>query len=188
MAQLDDILDYELNPEETPEHFVAAGFWQRAVAVLLDVVLVGVITGIFSMGMVSGVFHTVLTLLIGLASLLYRPVMEYLYGATLGKMVIKIRVINTEGEPMTVRQTLVRNSFYISHDLLLLLSGLYFVTAIDVGYMTVGGIISQLTSLVGVLTLVSCLFVAFRENGQALHDTLADTYVIKNPERIGVPF
>jgi len=39
--------------------------------------------------------------------------MEWLFSATLGKFVMRIRVVGTEGDPCTVTESIIRNLFRI---------------------------------------------------------------------------
>jgi uncharacterized RDD family membrane protein YckC len=97
---------------------VLAGWWRRALALVLDTLVVGAAAvailalfgAVFSVGFFAseeaGVVSVVVGLLIGVAvflvlSLLYAPVlMARTDGQTLGKMALGIRVIRTSGERM----------------------------------------------------------------------------------------
>mgnify|MGYP003530259842 FL=1 len=103
-----EILDYENNPQQ----IVYAGFMKRFVANLIDFILVA-LSG-WAIGLIFGVnifneswgvkwFNNILTMI-------YFIVMEAgKNNATLGKQIVGIKVVTTNGEPITLQDSLVRN-------------------------------------------------------------------------------
>jgi uncharacterized RDD family membrane protein YckC len=84
-----------------------AGVGVRFLAILIDVVILGVIGGLLSF-----VFRNTPGLLGGLTSLLvfvYYIVMEATRGATVGKMALGLRVVKTDGSSISWSESLVRN-------------------------------------------------------------------------------
>jgi len=101
------------------------GFWIRAGAYLIDSVafyllyllttvvisfVVGLVLALSGLdlplyeGTVCGMEYVVL----GVLSVLYFAVFEWLYGETLGKLVLRMRVVRVSGEPCTLRAALIR--------------------------------------------------------------------------------
>jgi uncharacterized RDD family membrane protein YckC len=98
--------------------YLLAEYWRRALALLLDGLIVGAAAVIvvlafgaaFSVGFFASEEAGVISVIVGVAiglvaffvlSLLYAPVMmDRTDGQTLGKMALGIRVIRTSGEPM----------------------------------------------------------------------------------------
>jgi uncharacterized RDD family membrane protein YckC len=187
MATHDDILDFDYEEHQEETQLKYASFWQRVGASLIDSL-------IFAPVAVLSIYNTIsfknfiLFLLLSMVGLLYKPVMEYAYGASLGKMAMKLKVITESHGNMNVEQTIVRNIFYILIGVLSLLSGIYTFTSGD--FENIGTFMelseaqnqqtsAMITQIVNFVFLISCLFVAFRDNRQALHDSMASTYVIE---------
>lgn len=81
-----------------------AGFWIRFAAVIIDAIVVGIASGI--VGAVAGVALAVspespalifIQLLSGLGAILYEIAMTTIYGATVGKMALGLKVIRAQG-------------------------------------------------------------------------------------------
>lgn len=144
-----EILDYE----EKPRQIEYAGFVQRVFANLIDFILIA-LAG-WAIGLIFGVnifkeswgvkwFNNILTMI-------YFIVMEAgSKNATLGKQIIGIKVVTTNGTPITFQDALVRNLCKI---------------------------------LSAVLLLIGFIMVAFSVKKQGLHDLIAGTLVIKDPEK-----
>jgi len=75
-----------------------AGFWVRIVALLLDVMIVGLVMGVLNRG-----FHLELLVLAA-----YGAVMWKLRGATLGDIVFDLRVVRLDGRPVDWETAVVR--------------------------------------------------------------------------------
>jgi len=135
-----------------------------------------------------------LYVVIMLVSACYKFGMEKLFGATLGKLVTKLRVVDADGGAISWSQALMR---YLPWMLGLVVS-IYFVyvmfqvpgyTDID-GFTEYGKFIQEyqknndtsMTSLLQILSvflpLVSALLMLGNKKRQAAHDTLAETFVI----------
>jgi uncharacterized RDD family membrane protein YckC len=138
-----------------------AGFWMRAVASLLDSLLLFLVQFVFSLilgltagSMLSGVEpHG--EAFIGLMATIFGVLVGFTYsvfftgycGQTPGKMALRIKVIRTTGEEIGYGRALVRE-----------VPGKF---------------------LSGILLGIGYLMAAFDSRKQGLHDRIADTYVIK---------
>jgi uncharacterized RDD family membrane protein YckC len=81
-----------------------AGFVIRLVAALIDAIIVGAFQGL-----ARYVFPGQMVKLVSLVvSLGYGPLMLYQYQATLGKMVMKLKVVSEDGKKMDAGQVLLR--------------------------------------------------------------------------------
>src|SRR6266568_5623663 len=93
------------------------GVGPRFLAALIDSLIIGAVTGLLSLpfrdspGTWGGS--------IGLLAILYFIVMEATQGATLGKMALGLRVVKTDGSPISWRESIIRN-------LLRIVDGLFF--------------------------------------------------------------
>ncbi|MCD6385696.1 RDD family protein, partial [Candidatus Sumerlaeota bacterium] len=86
--------------EQTIYEFRPAGFWIRVVATLVDfIVFIPVVALSFYAISSKSLF---LTLLLILPGVLYKPLMEAFYGATLGKMACGLRVVDKSGANLSV--------------------------------------------------------------------------------------
>ena len=142
-----------------PQMRAKAGFWIRAVAYLLDSVLLGIVQVVLGLliGVVIGMtgtavegdpaVNTVLWLFGVTISIGYAVFFTGYCGQTPGKMALRIKVIRTDGSPISYGRAALREvpGKFISSILL------------GIGY----------------------IMVAFDRHKQGLHDKIADTYVIK---------
>ncbi|TSB48060.1 RDD family protein [Alkalicoccobacillus porphyridii] len=156
----DDGLSSEIL-EEKSEEVVYAGFWVRLWAFLLDLIVVFSIQSIFINswflflpdGFQSiGIFATQTFLYAG-TFFVYFALMTKFYGKTVGKMVLGIKVVSSEGESLNWKQILFREG---------IVRLMYHVVIFGIPY----------------LFLWLYLFVAFVPAKKGLHDLVADTYVI----------
>lgn len=141
-----------------------AGLGQRFVARLLDGILVGVVTsivvfilpGINARGLLGGVLSS-------LAALGYFIVMETSRGATLGKLVLGLKVTDADGRsPISTDASFRRNAWM----LLGVLSGVPFF-----------GWLAALVSLAAVVVIA--VTISGDERKQGLHDQVAHTVVLE---------
>lgn len=120
-------------------------------------------------------------------TIFYSVFMHFKYGQTLGKMVANVKVVNLdETRNLTIRQALLRDSFYILVETVGLL---YFVielisvnlstTELLNGFDDFGGTVAIIWIL---LELVSMLT---NEKRRAIHDFIAGSVVIKTDSNNG---
>ncbi len=120
-----------------PEGLKLAFWWQRFVAWLIDIVLVGIFTSILGLfALFRGIPYN-LTLVPGwpdwfsiffslnfngVILFLYWMLLEGLYGQSLGKMIMRIKVTRIDGSPVGVTHAVVESvgkAFFLFLDLLL---------------------------------------------------------------------
>lgn len=93
----------------------------RFLALLIDSLIIGVVGGLLSLP-----FHNATGVLggsIGILTLLYFIVMEATRGATLGKMALGLRVVKTDGSPISWSESIIRNLLRIIDGLFVYLVG-----------------------------------------------------------------
>jgi uncharacterized RDD family membrane protein YckC len=93
----------------------------RFLAALIDGLIIGAVTGLLSFPFrdTPGTWGGS----IGLLAILYFIVMEATQGATLGKMALGLRVVKTDGSPISWREAIIRNLLRIIDGLFLYLVG-----------------------------------------------------------------
>lgn len=143
------------SPQDQPK----AGFWSRVVAYMIDFLLLMTVQFVLSLiiGLVIGMLGiatdddpavSLVLMLFGVSlSLGYVVFFTGYCGQTPGKMALRIKVIRTDGSPMSYGRAVLREVF-----------GKFLSSA---------------------LFCIGYLMVAFSGQKQGLHDTIADTYVIK---------
>jgi uncharacterized RDD family membrane protein YckC len=168
-----------------------ATFWTRAGAYILDGLIIGSIT--FSLSLVniaqfkSFFFYLILTLI----SMLYKPYMESEYGATLGKMILKIKVTDYAFNQITFHTSLMRSAILVFPGLLYI--PIYYfafsnpnITEAD-GFMEFSQLLAYeypiqawIGNLIFLIVLVDIivLMADATKTQRSLHDQIAKTYVI----------
>jgi|TARA_B100001750_G_scaffold138227_1_gene110108 uncharacterized RDD family membrane protein YckC len=141
------------------------GFWIRLVAALLDSIILIIMTLIISfvlaaiagilLGEGAGIATFLLTLLsFSVALLLYKPLMEASeYQGTFGKVILGMKVVNQNGNRLSMSESFLRTIVYI-------------------GMLSVPGL-----NIIGLLGLI---MIGFTEQKQGLHDLLSKTFVVSN--------
>ncbi|MEM1322058.1 MAG: RDD family protein [Bacteroidota bacterium] len=185
-----EILDSELGRQQGPEGEVQmAGFWTRVWAALIDglVMMPLALLGMYNM-LMGKVF--LLAVLQSLAYVAYKPLMEWKYGATLGKMAVKIKVVNYDYQPISLDQSYLRFIFYFISTAISVLFTFQlfqqpeFMETDD--FMKLATFqaefespLQDFSSIASFIVMVSAIFVLFDDRRQALHDKIAKTFCIR---------
>lgn len=192
MYASDDTLDSDfLTADDAAPKFV--GFGPRLGAALLDVLFTAPLWG-------SSIYLTTVSpsfegwLAIAILSILYKPVCEKIFGATPGKMVLKMKVIGKEGAALSWGQVIMRYlpwlvgavfNMYMSYMIFQIpgfqdVDGFVELSELMAEYQAEnGGVVMQIVqSTIGFLPLISAFFIFGNKQKQAAHDILAETYVI----------
>lgn len=169
-----------------------AGFWIRVGASIIDS-LIFLPIGILSFWNIYTLKNTAVLVLISLPGFIYKPFMESFFGATLGKMSCKIKVIDDNGKKLSLFGAYVRYfPFLISVGVnmagqLIVFSSPQFQSAasfVEIGQAQQGNFLAPIGTIVGLLILIECVFAAFTFRKRALHDMLAESFcVYKEPEK-----
>jgi uncharacterized RDD family membrane protein YckC len=98
---------------------------KRVIAILIDSIIVGIATAILSLIIdVSGIFNWLaLPFVMGLIYVLYFTITESIYGHTVGKKLVNLRVMRVNGKKPSLENAFLRNISKI-HFLILLLDTL----------------------------------------------------------------
>jgi uncharacterized RDD family membrane protein YckC len=120
----------------------------------------------------------------------YRIIMEWKYGATIGKMVAKLRVVNYELKPISFIQSVKRFSVYfltysfsvISTITLFYHPEFYQVSGDEMEFLFETD--AYLICLAGIIlpSIITAGFVLVADKKQALHDFIAQTYCVNQSD------
>ena len=167
------------------------GFWRRAAALFLDGILMLAVLYPFNWYDLTHLKSYPLYLCAGLASALYKPLMEYKYGATLGKMAFGIKCINSNYQKLNIAEALNRNFIFLLSNIVTLVLHYFvfaspqFIEATDL--REVGLAIHQFPAIRWTMNLlylalfIDAIVLASDNRKRSLHDKWADTFVIYLP-------
>lgn len=180
-----NVLDDEF--KKVPQTYEFATFGDRVKASVIDTLI-----------FIPFIFMTIynwttlkyyeIDLFLNTAMILYKPIMEWHYGATIGKMIAKIKVVDLQFADITLDQSFRRFAIYfVGYGISLMASYALFqdpdfasaTTLVEVGDLQAKSPLNDFSQMASFLVLVSVTFVAFDLKRQALHDRLAETYCIK---------
>lgn len=154
--------------------------WKRFLALFID----GLVYSLFGKILIFSDYNIFVDVIDALLVLLYKPTMEYMYGATLGKMVFKIKVVSVDLQNASLKQVILRNLFDIMHQtisLLILATVLDPETLkLDMDSAFIPGYDAAIHEAFFVaFVLLDVIVYIFNTKHQALHDIMAKTYVIQ---------
>src|SRR5690349_11616183 len=111
---MEEILDRDIAPKPNNESVIIYGkFWPRLGALILDTLIVGV--PLFVIVYLNISWKNVgLLLVTNVLGMMYKPWMEYRYGATVGKMTLGLKVVDLNYDRPTLEAVLLRNVFSLS--------------------------------------------------------------------------
>ncbi len=183
---MENILDYDIT-EKRNEDVMYATFWTRVGASLVDFLVLVILVPITIYNMVD--WKSIPILVVSTAvSVLYKPFMEYKYGATVGKMAAKIKVTNYEFQKPNLQEIILRNIFHLSAGIINLVMSLYIFSLPEFGdvetyrdYQTfvAASKSSMLSMVLGLVTIVDVLFMFSDKQNRTLHDKIGRTLVLK---------
>ena len=165
-----------------------ASFGARFGASLLDGLITMIpIIGLMYLGYANK--SLVFLLLAVLLGLLYKPVMEGVWRATLGKMIVGITMVDSNLDQIDLAQSFKKNSIYIVSSVISLLTQ-FWVASTDAfkesegfleGFMAnQGNPYEMVSGIWSLFILISCLSMLGSNLKQTLHDRFAQTYCVNN--------
>lgn len=168
------------------------GFWPRLGALLIDGLIIGIPLAAATFYNILYLKSTILLIALSIIGASYKPVMEALYGATIGKKVLNIKVVNIELTNIGWKESLLRNIFnLLSSTSSLIVSVMLFTSA---GFEAVASYSeyaiyasefssTSLSLITGLLFIVDAIFMLTDDRKRTLHDRIANTYVVYNPSK-----
>jgi uncharacterized RDD family membrane protein YckC len=98
---------------QTEKQVEYATFWSRAGAYILDGIIVGAFTFIINAINIANFKSFLIYLPIAIVAIFYKPFMESKYGATFGKMALKLKVTDQNYNQIDFKQSLLRSIILI---------------------------------------------------------------------------
>lgn len=178
-----NILDQEQTSQPRMEF---AGFWLRVGASIIDFLIMLPVIGLNFYNNMS-IKSLVLGLILSFVYILYKLIMEGTKGATIGKRVLGITLVNENNEMINMNQAITRNIFYLINVLIGIASIVIIFNTPGFEDATTFMEISTfqqengpaVASYFGIVILISCLWVAFDSKKQSLHDKIGKTYCVR---------
>lgn len=159
------------------------GFWKRVLATILDLLIIlipaVIVYWIFNSLAVS--LHSEIPIILEyIVFVVFDVFMIVRFGGTPGKLVLKMKIVNQQGNIPTLKEALIRNIFRIISTIFSMVVGvsLYDLTVISTTLNLWAPLATDLSKILGLIMLVDYLFVAFTPRKRALHDMMAGTYVV----------
>jgi len=179
---------------ETDYFMQPAGFWIRVGAHILDALIIGAPIGLlgYLLGKINPdiAISAISIIIMSLPGLLYKPLMESVFGATLGKMICKIRVLNDEGNKLSIVMAYVRFFPFLLANFAGIAQRIWITSQPNFQdpafretmirnpeYL----LILLFVITFGLFSILDCLFVAFTERKRAIHDMMAGSYCVYKP-------
>lgn len=177
-----------INMTKQVEEQRTANFGVRVAASILDSIILSPILFLITKNSMEYRSFELFLVLISLYSF-YKPLMEYRFGGTLGKMIMKIKVVDKDNNKMTLNQSFIRWLHYFpnfiftitgTYKLYTLLGNMQFESIPEfLDWQIQNSNPSVLESYAPVLIVFFAAFVLTdRVNKRGLHDVIAKTYVI----------
>lgn len=179
-----------LNDFEEPQYSYV-GFWPRFGALFIDAIILWVFNYLLGFPLSELDNNLVVIILTAAIPLFYNLFLEYKYGATLGKMLLKIKIVNYELQPPTINNIVLRNIIYIGVQFVSFGTDLnnyfksqssdpfgftgfdsFFTPAIIIGLIYSAGVF--------VIYIIELVFLLTDPKYRALHDRIGKTYVVKS--------
>ena len=169
---------------------VFAKFWVRFGAMLIDgLVTVMIILPVTYFNVIQWKTPWIY-ILTSLLTIIYKPFMEYQYGATLGKMAVGIMVVGHQFQKVTLKEEIRRVSFYIVPNIIQQVLTLKFYFSGQLNsiqhykdyndyIVSTNPALYILNIIVFVLLVIDTITFFSNDQNRSLHDLYAGTYVIE---------
>jgi uncharacterized RDD family membrane protein YckC len=168
------------------------GFGPRLGALLIDGLFIGIPIAAVNFYNLTSLRSFALWLLIAVIAVAYKPIMEAIYGATWGKMLVYIKVVDYDGNKISPFQAILRSIFTIGQTLILI--PIYFYIFNDAYLMEFEGFFNfnlELTerfTAINVISGISFMIISAeliallldQPYRRAIHDRIAKTYVVES--------
>lgn len=172
-------MDNKLNENQ---ELIYVGFWKRVLAMMIDGLIILPIT-IIQYKNYTNIHNSTSPIWI---YLLYVIIMYSCYiffqvkfGGTPGKLITKIRIVSKNGKYISIKQAILRN----------LINFIFVSLNVAVNliiYKTNTHNSTIIANLGVVIFYIDLLFVVFNKRKRAIHDLIANSYVVTNESRLRI--
>jgi len=175
------------NPILNEENIKHVGFRDRFIAVIIDTFVLSP----FIIGNVLNILYLknmVLFIFLNGLMLLYKPLLEYKYGATVGKMTLKLRVVDYNYQSITLTAAFMRSILSIAPSAFntSIIAGMFLIPEFQNistygawnAFLMANPVMSLYTKVSWLILVVDFLPMKSDPNKRTLHDRIAKTYVV----------
>jgi uncharacterized RDD family membrane protein YckC len=182
-------LTENISAEQLNQMPIYATFRERLGAFFIDV-LIGLILLPITIYNIPDWKSTLICILAIMLGLSYKPIFEYTYGATLGKMAMKLAVVNYQFESPSLKEICLRNSIHLVIGFLNLIQNIMFFSMSEFveittfkEYQTFLAIHqSSFLKYLGFISIIDIATMYSDKQNRTFHDKIGKTLVI-NRER-----
>lgn len=178
-----------LNEFEEPKYqFV--GFWSRFGARFIDGIILAIVS--WPLNEIGDSIDSLpLIAVLSFIPFFYHPLMEYKFGASIGKMALGIKVVNYEFQKLTISNVLLRNIFFLAIEIISVGMTLFTYNAFQTigdegGFRSMTDIFTpEVTSYmwfalaVFLFYIAEAIVLANDEKYRSIHDRTGKTYVVR---------
>jgi len=174
--------------QKNKQQITYGGFWIRLGALFIDGLITLIVVIPITFYNIGKLKSIPLLIVVSLISMLYKPTFEFLYGATPGKMALKLRVVNTDFGKADFKAIFLRNVPGIIPAILSLILSVIIFSSTEfqtiTGFFEYSNYVSNIKEtryLNGIdFLILSAEVVCLLSDDQkrALHDRIGRTYVI----------
>ena len=159
------------------------GFWKRVLIHFIDFLILALPTYALNRISVSAAesMDSAFPLLIQFVLLTgFNLFMVVRYGGTPGKLIFKVRIINEEAGYLSLKQAVIRDSFFIINAFLAVIVSLDTkeLSAVSSSLVNWSPLATDLNVFFGWVIVIDCLIIVFTRRNRALHDMMAGTFVV----------
>jgi uncharacterized RDD family membrane protein YckC len=148
-------------------------FWRRFWASLIDSLILLPLTWLAAF--VFSFIGVLAPLLAGFVSVFYYVLMHFYYGQTVGKMALKVKVVDDFEAPINLGQSLLRNL----PQLFPVMFAVSFSTAGNTSDVLLVFLVTVIQGFLTMFSLADMIVCLANEKRRALHDFIAGTVVIR---------
>lgn len=167
-----------------------AGFWIRVVAYLIDMLVFIPLIFVWLYNLYH-IHSYALSLVLTIPNLIYQPYMESRYGATLGKMAVKIQVVDEQGLYLPLWRAYIRYLPMLFSIFITMISNYYLYNLLGSEHVSAAKVsavkvISEfkdplkiLSDILNYFLVIDCITIIFNKRKRAIHDFWAESYCVR---------
>ncbi|MBB6218716.1 putative RDD family membrane protein YckC [Anaerosolibacter carboniphilus] len=165
---------HETIKNETISEVEYVGFWKRVLASILDIIILSPVLFFYMKHYIYFMENKLFlpVLLYTILSYCFQVFFQVRYGGTPGKLITKIRIVNDNGQYISVLQSLTRLSPQLVSTILSFIANFFILNGV------VNRILLLIVNLFTFFFLIDVLAVVFNKKKRAIHDYIANTYVV----------